>query len=661
MSTAERFPRAFAKSLFRAGYILAIVLFWQASLSPLMSQFGSNVQYFAQVGVNGGSTTSFTINNPSTTETITVDAQLYLLDGTPLADGQVVLGPGATETLSFGDPKAALTSGWAELKSDGAFIATEFFQLSIGGQLKPRVGVLPSAASDEIRFLGFVNPQFTSGLAVSNPSATEESEITIRAKDNAGQEPVPEKTLTLLPLHSEAGFLNEEKFLGPALTNYEGVVEITVNSPAVAAVSLIQEAGTGDVATVSVLTQSHIITEGDPTFNTALGVSALGSNTTGSFNTASGFEALRRNTTGIANTAVGRWALVSNTEGSFNTASGNSALASNTTGSLNTANGVSALVSNTTGERNTASGTSALFSNTTGFANTATGANALTRNTTGIGNTASGNSALSFNTTGSSNTASGAGALLRNTSGNRNTADGHDALHDNTEGSFNTASGDRALRDNTTGSFNTASGDRALRDNTTGSSNTASGANALSSTTTGAGNTASGVGALSSNTTGSSNTGIGSFADVSADNLSNATAIGANAKVDASNKIRLGDANVSVIEAQVNLTVISDKTKKENFQPVDGEEVLSKLRSLEVPSWNLVGQDPEKFRHYGPMAQDFFAAFGKDGVGTIGTAITINSGDLAGILMIAVQRLEERNVELRARVERLEQAARKMD
>ena len=169
MSTTERCPRALAKSMFRAGYILAIVLFWLASLSPLMSQFGSNVQYFAQVGVNGGSTTSFTINNPSTTETITVDAQLYFPDGTSLADGQVELGPGATETLSFGDPQQALTSGWAELKSEGPFIATEFFQLSIGGQLKPRVGVLPSVASDEIRFLGFVNPQFTSGLAVSNP------------------------------------------------------------------------------------------------------------------------------------------------------------------------------------------------------------------------------------------------------------------------------------------------------------------------------------------------------------------------------------------------------------------------------------------------------------------------------------------------------------
>ncbi len=382
MSTAERFPRAFAKSLFRAGYILAIVLFWQASLSPLMSQFGSNVQYFAQVGVNGGSTTSFTINNPSTTETITVDAQLYLPDGTPLADGQVVLGPGATETLSFGDPKAALTSGWAELKSDGAFIATEFFQLSIGGQLKPRVGVLPSAASDEIRFLGFVNPQFTSGLAVSNPSATEESEITIRAKDNAGQEPVPEKTLTLLPLHSEAGFLNEEKFLGPALTNYEGVVEITVNSPAVAAVSLIQEAGTGDVATVSVLTQSHIITEGDPTFNTALGVSALGSNTTGSFNTASGFECAQSPTPPASLTRpVGPGGHSSPTpKAALRTRPvGASALTRNTTGSGNTASGNSALVSNTTGERNTASGTSAL---------SPTPPAAPTRRMWGLGNTA---------------------------------------------------------------------------------------------------------------------------------------------------------------------------------------------------------------------------------------------------------------------------------
>jgi hypothetical protein len=47
------------------------------------------------------------------------------------------------------------------------------------------------------------------------------------------------------------------------------------------------------------------------------------------------------------------------------------------------------------------------------------------------------------------------------------------------------------------------------------------------------------------------------------------------------------------------------------------------------------------------MAQDFFAAFGHDGVGQIGSETTINSGDMAGILMIAVQALEKRTAELR--------------
>jgi hypothetical protein len=47
------------------------------------------------------------------------------------------------------------------------------------------------------------------------------------------------------------------------------------------------------------------------------------------------------------------------------------------------------------------------------------------------------------------------------------------------------------------------------------------------------------------------------------------------------------------------------------------------------------------------MAQDFFAVFGHDGVGQIGTDTTINSGDMAGILVIAVQALEKRTAELK--------------
>ncbi len=315
---------------------------------------------------------------------------------------------------------------------------------------------------------------------------------------------------------------------------------------------------------------------------------------------------------------------------STNTAIGTSALTSNTTGIQNTASGVNALFSNTTGFSNTASGTGALLSNTTGGQNTASGVNALLSNTTGYNNTASGVSALFSNTTGYNNTASGVSALLSNTTGNANTASGVNALVSNTTGAGNTASGDEALVSNTTGAGNTAIGVRALESNTTGNSNTAIG-----------------TGALQSNTTGNANTAIGTFARVSSGDLTNATAIGAGAIVNASSKIRLGNDAVIVIEGNVAFTFSSDKTKKENFQLLDGEEVLKKISSLTQTSWNYIGQDSKQFRHYGPMAQEFFAAFGNDGVGTSGTPTTINSGDMAGILMIAAQTLEKRTGELR--------------
>jgi len=93
--------------------------------------------------------------------------------------------------------------------------------------------------------------------------------------------------------------------------------------------------------------------------------------------------------------------------GTFNTANGLSALGSNTTGLGNTAGGVNALLNNTTGSENTASGINALGSNTTGYQNTASGVDALVGNTVAFGNTASGFSALYYNTTGSNNTAVG--------------------------------------------------------------------------------------------------------------------------------------------------------------------------------------------------------------------------------------------------------------
>ena len=49
------------------------------------------------------------------------------------------------------------------------------------------------------------------------------------------------------------------------------------------------------------------------------------------------------------------------------------------------------------------------------------------------------------------------------------------------------------------------------------------------------------------------------------------------------------------------------------------------------------------------MAQEFFAAFGHDGIGIIGTPTTLNSGDVAGIVLSAVQALDKRTAALQAK------------
>jgi hypothetical protein len=86
---------------------------------------------------------------------------------------------------------------------------------------------------------------------------------------------------------------------------------------------------------------------------------------------------------------------------------------------------------------------------------------------------------------------------------------------------------------------------------------------------------------------------------------------------------------------------------------VDREETLHKLRQLTVGSWNFKGQDPTRFRHYGPTAQEFFAAFGHDDLGTIGSETTITTTDIDGIMLLAIQALEQRTVELQEELTRV--------
>src|SRR6266545_2437260 len=173
---------------------------------------------------------------------------------------------------------------------------------------------------------------------------------------------------------------------------------------------------------------------GYPGGNTAEGQNALFSLTTGTYNTAVGLFSLRSNTEGRFSTAVGAGALLANTAHN-NTAIGRSALGSNTIGTQNTASGVGALENNTTGSYNTATGLGALFSNTTADNNTAIGINTLLFNTGSL-NTACGGNALLNNTFGDSNTAIGFNALYNN-NGPANVALGAGAGYNATTGSGN--------------------------------------------------------------------------------------------------------------------------------------------------------------------------------------------------------------------------------
>jgi len=95
-------------------------------------------------------------------------------------------------------------------------------------------------------------------------------------------------------------------------------------------------------------------------------------------------------------------------------------------------------------------------------------------------------------------------------------------------------------------------------------------------------------------------------------------------------------------------STISDVRRKENFEPVDEEAFLQKLHSIPLTTWNYKGQDPASYRHYGPMAQDLYNAFGKDKYGTIGNDTTINQADFDGINFIGLQALEKRTSDLKA-------------
>jgi len=102
---------------------------------------------------------------------------------------------------------------------------------------------------------------------------------------------------------------------------------------------------------------------------------------------------------------------------------------------------------------------------------------------------------------------------------------------------------------------------------------------------------------------------------------------------------------------------VSDIRRKENIQAIDNEKILTSIASIPVTNWNYKTQ-PATQRHIGPMAQDFYAAFHLDG---IGNDTTINTLDIAGVNMAAIQALEKRTKELQQQNEQLIDLVKKLE
>jgi hypothetical protein len=80
------------------------------------------------------------------------------------------------------------------------------------------------------------------------------------------------------------------------------------------------------------------------------------------------------------------------------------------------------------------------------------------------------------------------------------------------------------------------------------------------------------------------------------------------------------------------LNQTSDRNAKENFAPVNAEDVLAKIAALPITQWNF--KTEPGVAHLGPMAQDFHAAFN---LGQNDT--TIATVDESGVALAAIQAL----------------------
>lgn len=112
------------------------------------------------------------------------------------------------------------------------------------------------------------------------------------------------------------------------------------------------------------------------------------------------------------------------------------------------------------------------------------------------------------------------------------------------------------------------------------------------------------------------------------------------------------------------LTEASDRALKENVEPINHQTVLDALAGVPINTWNYIS-DKDDVRHMGPMAQDFYAAFGLGVDNRHIAPLDANGVALAGVQELygrlqtqesQITALEKENEDLEQRLAELEAA-----
>jgi Tfp pilus assembly protein PilN len=96
----------------------------------------------------------------------------------------------------------------------------------------------------------------------------------------------------------------------------------------------------------------------------------------------------------------------------------------------------------------------------------------------------------------------------------------------------------------------------------------------------------------------------------------------------------------------VPFTAVSDKSKKETFSPWMEKKSWERFAALSCQAGTSLATILKSFATMVPWRRTFCGLRPRWNR-TVGSETTINSGDMAGILMIAVQALEKRTAELK--------------